>query len=590
MQSGEEKIALKKRERYQCVAVSTKLNKGETRTMSKRAIAMVLMAALLLATMMVFPRTAAGRQTNERAPAALVAPTPPHPDTTVQLTEGTQDELVNAIQTAQGNGHVTRIVLKANTPVAVNTDLPHFDLTDGKVLIIDFNGGWIDFNIQTSLWFEAQHGKPENVLSIGTAGQDATLTFLSKLPDGLRVGDYIKVVSENTAPAGRGNRWKLGEAMKVKRIHGLEVTLEGKLMRQDLYKAGIRASRYLGMPAGLWLMHPKLIGDLSYDTSQIRLRSLIKPRIISPDQKLTIGTFISLNDTVEAIVTDPSLSDGVDGAWPHTTYGIYSSSSKNTWVYRTDGSTVSPNGQKLRHLVDGIANTPPDKNAIYSYGNDIGLHVTGLQAWDTLNVGISSHSGTWGYLYENLSIKRTGGAAGIGIRGDYHTMKNINIAEEKNGWQIYNEIGSWRDSPIEASPEQLVIDGGSTVVSGFCLFTSSDAQKSGSPMPIGHIYTKNSPYWESSTSSALFDLNYETRFFMNGDRIKVTGSASKVFNLSGASYLRADHLAIDLSGYKGDQITLFYAGAGSVVDVKNLTLIDPLHKAVFSGGEGTVRR
>jgi hyaluronate lyase len=566
--------------------------------MKKKFLAVVLSSVMILSVLPAAETNASLPETGQEffhpvamppAPSPLVAPEPPEPDSTIWLTEGTQEELVNAIQNAQGGGHVTKIILKADTGIPIDTELPHFDLTDGKVLVIDFNGGWIDYNVPTRLWFEAQLGVPQAVSSIGSSGSDAVLNFASALPDGLQVGDYVKVVSEDRPPGGRSNYLKLGEAMKVKAINGLAVTLEGGLLQQGLYKTQIRAAKFQGTPEGLWLIQPKLVGDLSYDIHQIRLVSLIKPRVISPDASISKGQLINLENTIEAVITDPLLHDGVDGAWPNTTYGVYSFASKNTWVYRTDGSTIASNTPGIRHGVDAGSNTPQNKDQVYRYGNDIGLRVTGLHLWDTLNVNASVHSGSWGALLENLSIRRNGpsAAAGITIRGDFHTIRNIDIAEVTNGWQIYNERGEFVASPIDESPKAIVIDGGRTVVSGLALFTSTGTVQQA--MPIGRIVTRNSPYWESSTSGHLFDLNYETKLDMNGDVIKVTGTASRVFQVSGSSRLNANHITIDLSEYQGDSITLFYADEGSVVNVRDLNLINPHGKTVvFGGGAGVI--
>lgn len=525
------------------------------------------------------------------APDPLVAPTPPTPDTTVNLTAGTQAELVDAIENAQGGGHVTKIVLKADTGISIDTALPHFDLTDGQVLVIDFNGGWLEYNTATSFWFEAQHGTPVSVSMLDTVGNDATLKFSTALPDGLQVGDYVKVTAEEERPpGGRSNYLKLGEAMKVKAIDGQElvVTLEGKLLQQGLYEKQIRASKYFGEQEGLWLINPKMIGDLTYDLRQIKLISLIKPRILSPEISTSKGQFVSIEDNVEAIVTDPLFYDGVDGSYPNITYGIYSFASKNTWVYRTDGSTIGSNGYDIRHAIDSGANSPQNQSEIYRYGNDIGFRATGLNLWDTLNVNASIHSGSWGALLEDLNIRRNGSsaAAGITIRGDYHTVRNIDIAEVENGWQIYNERGEFTTSPIDTSPRELVIDGGSTVVSEMALFTSTDATVQ---MPIGTITTKNAPYWESSTSDHLFELDYQANMFMNGDVIKVTGDATEVFLVSGGAKLTANGITIDLSEYTGSGITLFHANEGSVINVHDLTLINPYSVSVtFSDGDGDV--
>lgn len=567
-----------------------------TRTrLRTRMTVFILVAALILSS---FPMIAAGANVRdllhpvavEAAPSPLVAPTPPQPTTVVQLVYGTQAELENAIVNAQGGGHVTRIVLKANTEIQIDTALPHFDMTDGKVLVIDFNGGSLKLNVATDFWFEAQHGAPQTISSIDAAGGDATVTFAASLPESLQVGDYIKVISEDRVPGGRSNWVKLGEAMKVKVIDGLAVTLEGKLMQQGLYKTQIKGTRYNGTPEGLWLIHPKIAGDLSYDVRQIKLLSLIKPRVISPDLKTSRGQYIGVEDDIEAIITDPYFTDGVDGAYPNMTYGIYSFASKNTWVYRTDGSAVSPNMQGIRHGIDSGANTP-QTGQYYRYGNDIGLRATNLQLWDMLNVNASMHSGSWGLFYENLHIRRSGpsAAAGIAVRGDYQTFRNIDIAEVANGWQIYNERGDFVADPVDESPREVVIDGGSTVVSGYALFTSSGSSVSGTPMPLGSITTRNSPYWESSTSHALFDLNDQVRLNMNGDTIKVTGDASRVFQLAGSSKLNANQITIDLSEFAGDSITLFHADAESVVNVRSLNLVNPLGKpVVFSGGAGEV--
>ena len=45
----------------------------------------------------------------------------------------------------------------------------------------------------------------------------------------------------------------------------------------------------MGTPEGLWFVNPKMTGDINFDVTQISIKSLIKPRVISPYQEYTKG-------------------------------------------------------------------------------------------------------------------------------------------------------------------------------------------------------------------------------------------------------------------------------------------------------------
>ncbi len=349
-------------------------------------------------------------------------PTPPAADTVINLTKATQSALEQAINAAK-IGEVTRIVLPKGAEIDFNSSFSTKDIT-GKTVIIDFNDARIDLNTSTGLSFEGSHEWVKSVSSLTQVDGNAVIRFSGGLPGDLAVGDWIKIVSEDTAPGGRVDSRRMGEAMQITKIDGNSVTFDGALAAQELYQTDIRAAKY--DDGSVWLINPEIKGDLSYKHAQISFNTMVDSVIISPDLSTSGRPLVTLLDTVNALVTDPEMADGVriQNPWSFT-YGINSISSKNNTVISTGEHQV--NSTTIVDAVDSGFISPSSKSDIERYGPDHNLTVVGLTIVDNISGAVTIEG-----LIGRGVIATVERAARIGHRGR-HRRRTVGVGRERIG-------------------------------------------------------------------------------------------------------------------------------------------------------------
>jgi len=510
----------------------------------------------------------------------LTVPTPPTADTVITLANATQSALEQAINAAEV-GEITRIVLPKGAEIDFNSSFSTKNIT-GKTVIIDFNGGRIDLNTNTGLSFEGSHDWIKSVSNLSEANGNAVISFAGGLPGDLAVGDWIKIVSEDTAPGGRTDSRRMGEAMQVTKIDGNSVTLDGALSAQELYQTDIRAAKY--DDGTVWLIDPEINGDLSYQKSQISFSTMVDPVIVSPDLSTSGRPLVTLKDTINAVVTDPQLADGVriQNPWSFT-YGINSISSKNNTVYSTGEHKV--NVTTIVDAVDSGFISPSSKSDIENYGPDHDLTVVGLTVVDNISVGLSTHAGAWGATFEDVHIDDAGRGIAVSVRGRDNTYKNLTVENVEHAFQFYNE-GNEINEDGRLDSYNIDVIGGSFKVSDVAFFTSG--QSGNQLVDEIHFYDT---YFESSGSGWFAFLDHaKGHWTFSGDTIKLTGSVSTLFKITGSgSDIEINDMTLDLSDYSGNSVTLFDVSSGSKVNADDLLIINPHNiKIIESSGGGSV--
>lgn len=496
---------------------------------------------------------------------------------TIQLTSATQDALSAAIDSA-AKGETTKIILPKGATINFTKAWSTKDITD-KDIILDFNGAQIDFKTATTLAFKGSYDWVKSASSLGTSGGNTTLTLSGGIPSDLKVGDWIKVVSNDTTPGDRTASRKMGEAMEVKAISGNTVILDGQIESQSLYKSNIRVGKY--NDASLTILNADTEASLSNISSHIRLETLVEPKLIEPAATENMRQFIQLLDTVDAEVRDPVIKHGLgntsQGEWA---YGVLTQNSKGTTVSSTGKYAV--NFEDVRHAVDASQTYVTSPSNLASYGPDHDAVIKGITVTDSLAGAIGAHSGGWGTIYEDVTIHDT--ELGVTVRGRHQIYKDLNVYNVNRGIQFYNEGNVYKAGALDSYDIDIV--GGTYKVSGIAFFTSG---VSGNNL-VDEISFHNT-YFEHSGNGWFSHLNYANGdWSFSGDTFKLTGGASTLFRITGAgTTVDIDNLTLDLSSFKGRQITLFNVDSGSSVDVDGLTIINPKNvKIIEKAGGGSV--
>lgn len=516
-------------------------------------------------------------------------PAPPRlPETeqTLQVSEATLDALEATIEKALASGRVTRVVLPENATLPVQRNPKAINLNRTPGLVIDFNGATMDFQVETRWSFQADLGEPVQVVQLRLQNEHA-VAQVAEIPPGLRAGDWVRIVSENRAPGHRSDTRRIGQAIQVQRLDGKAIMLHGALYRQGLYQKGIRLARYEGVPANLWLLHPKMRGRLEHFVTFISLESLIQPRVLSPDIRQGRGFFIALSACVEALITDPSLHEGVNVKWPEFTYGIYSFASLRTTVLASPEN--APHVTTIRHAIDAGANTPKTPADIASYGPDIGMRTYGMDTRNMLAAAVGCHPGAWHTYTEGVRVE--GGDIACTLRGLDHHYRDFQ-SRSKRGFQLLNGRGFAAPSRVieELSADNILIESSRIhATEGPVLFTSSYLwEDDGDRQPVGRIRFRDSTATHSGSGTA-FQIGHGALLDADNLTLRLDGHTETLFHATQEARIYARDLTIDLSDYQGETLTLFRADAGSVIHLSGITLINPKNIALKQqAGDGQV--
>lgn len=495
-------------------------------------------------------------------------PTPPSADRTITLQSTSQQAFEAAINSARV-GEVTKIVLPKDANLTFGSRLPTFDIQDKKI-VIDFNGASIKFTGTNSLSFTSDHEWVRQVSSLGTSGGDTTVRISNGVPSDLRPGDWVKIISDDTTPGDRASNRFMGQALQVESIENGVVRFDGQLSSQELYKTNIRIAKY-DDDAGIHIINPVITGVHTSTSPHIRIQSIVEPVIESPELSVNGGAFLTLADNVNSFVTNPRISNGhpqsADSSLGFYSYAIATTGSSGTLVYSDNDDFINFVG--TRNPFDPQQHWVNNKNDIHNYGPDHGARVVGTSSDSPRTDPLGSHSGGWGTIFEDITVSNARKAATI--RGQDQLYQNIHATNVERGLQFYNESNEIKKTG-EYDAFNIRVQSSYIETAGTVLYT---AGRPGDHR-VDEIHFQNNTFkhtgggWFASLENAKGDWSF------TNDTIILTGSTSRLFNISGANTtVDVKGLVLDLSNFKGSSLTLFSVDAGSSVDVDELTIINP---------------
>ncbi|WP_061938305.1 Ig-like domain-containing protein [Aureimonas sp. AU22] len=360
---------------------------------------------------------------------------------TIQLAAGaTQADIQSALNALKLSGGT--LVLPKDATIQVGKAFT-LTLTD-KNVAIDLNGATLKGTPGNTIFYvDGKEGGLTATSSLGVdAGGNATITY-SKIPSDIKIGSWIKVVSDDALPgdhidaADKGMPTRLGQAMQVVSIDGDKVTLAGSMLEQDLYKTNVRTMTF---SEGEFSLKNGTLkggqGDFTTATSSadlIQLRSLVNAKvsdIIAQDG----GTAVKTVNNVNAEITNVNAKN--------VYAGLYSGMSYNTQA----------NGLFVEHadhgvMVHGIGTAANDTSAS-RYGANIGLQVVNAVVYDAARSAYDTHSESRSTLYEDVLAFDSRMLASV--RGIGNTVKDSAGAGTQYGLQIFEYgVGDGRNTLIE---------------------------------------------------------------------------------------------------------------------------------------------
>ncbi|RVU16340.1 calcium-binding protein [Methylobacterium oryzihabitans] len=353
----------------------------------------------------------------------------------IKLASGaTEADITKALAQLKDGG---TLVLPKDEVIQISSGLK-IDVSS-RDITLDLNGSTLQQAGDTNVILAYGLHVPQQsvALSTTTAG-DAVINY-GKAQAGLKVGDWVKVFSDDQLPNGylTGDQpTRLGQALQVKAIDGGKVTLDGALVYQDKYVTNVRASEYLS--GQLKIQNGTVQGDQShadwkYDLVQIRsaVGAVVDRLTVQNGNSMGINVVDSVNVLVKDAVVRNLLDDTPKGYYG---YGVHSSTSTGTTV-------VGLYADKVRHATDNnsmgvtAGHGNPSK-----YGADIGMTVT-----DSIAYNITSYA--WDWHTEGLNGRTSdvmafnsygfGGVRGIGNSindsAGYGLIKGIQFNEYGDG-------------------------------------------------------------------------------------------------------------------------------------------------------------
>jgi len=345
--------------------------------------------------------------------------------TTITLHTGATEADIQAALTKLPSGGT--LVLPANQTILISNGLK-IDAA-ARSITLDLNGSTLQQAGDASVISVSGSMSTPTTAKLGhdAAGQ---LTVSSSGLGQVKVGDYVKVISDDVLPNDHGDATRMGQAMKVVAVNGSSVTLEGELLNGDLYDTNVRVSHFKS--GTIEISNGTVRGDQTHTTwndALINIRSTVATHIDKVTVRDGNSMGINLINTVDGLVTQSAainLTD--DTANGHYGYGVHSASALNTTV----------NGfyaEKVRHAVDdnAVGVTAGHKDAS-KFGADIGLTATNVVANATTAFAFSWHSeGRQGYFGDSVVINSHGV---VGARGTDHLVQNISGSGNERGIQF----------------------------------------------------------------------------------------------------------------------------------------------------------
>jgi Ca2+-binding RTX toxin-like protein len=362
---------------------------------------------------------------------------------TIRLRSGaTETDILNALSSVPNGGTV---VLPAGETINVARGIA-INVTN-RDITLDLNGSTLKQAGNVSVISATGTMSSPTGVKLGESGGNATITYNGGVPRNVAVGDYIKVVSDSILPhdnKGAEDPSRLGQALEVVAVNGSTVTLKGKLLNQDLYKANVRAGEI--QSGDLEIRNGTVQGNQaqgSWKEELVYLRTTVDAKIENMTVKDGNSMGINIVNSVNTLVTDVSVKNLKDNtANGNFGYGVHSAMSVGTTV-------VGLYAEKIRHATDnnGVGVTPnhPD---ISKYGADIAMVVKEAVTHDATAFAYSWHSeGRGGVLQNVISVDSHGF---VGVRGVGNTVKDSLSVNDTRGFQfIEYGYGDSRDTTVD---------------------------------------------------------------------------------------------------------------------------------------------
>lgn len=310
---------------------------------------------------------------------------------TIYLPENATDkDIATAIASLTSGGTV---VLPQNADITVTA--PIIVRVDAQDITIDLNGSTLTATGNFTAIDVYGQEKPLAGVTLGSdAAGNATITY-DNLPEGVEVGSWLKVVSDDALPgdhvdsSDNGRYTNLGQAAQVVAINGNTVVLDGSLLEQELYTTNVRAGLY---PEGsISVTNGHFAGQITEIGASgqplLRVRSLTDTSI-SDVSVQNAANGITLVNNVNAEVTD------VSGSYVHSV--VQSATSLNTSI----------NGLFAEHVDHGVlvhtTGTTTNASSTSNYGADIQLVATNAVVYDAIRAAYDFHSESRNGLYTDV--------------------------------------------------------------------------------------------------------------------------------------------------------------------------------------------
>jgi Ca2+-binding RTX toxin-like protein len=491
---------------------------------------------------------------------------------TIQLASGAKEaDIIKALGSLKQGGTV---ILPPGETIAISTGLS-IDVSN-RDITLDLNGSTLVKAGNVTVITGIGGHDPAVSVKLGLNGEgNSTLTY-GKLPSGLAVGSWVKVVSDNGLPGDLmdASQTKMGQALEVLSINGNTVTFKGGLIDQDNYTTNVRASTY--QSGDLVIKNGEVVGNqkqTGWNTPLVQLRSVVDAQIEHLDVRDGVGRGINVVDSVNAHITDVSVKNLIDGGSAALGIGVSSLSSTGTTV-------KGYYAENVLHAADnngiGVA---ANSAYIAQYGGDIGMSVSDAVAYDTRNFAFSWHSeGVQGSFENVMAFNSFGFLQARGVGG---TVTDSGGAGNQRGIMLY-EYGD-NDS------RDITIDGITLKESvSYSIYSSNDpvnnkisnsyfdASGPGNLAKVSAVSVADSIFAKTSASGDETIIGSERADKLLGGKgvDVISGGAGDdyIWGGLGADRLTGgagrDRFAFHSSSEIGDVIADFEAGgAGDVIDL-----------------------
>ncbi|MDF8334981.1 calcium-binding protein [Novosphingobium cyanobacteriorum] len=495
--------------------------------------------------------------------------------TTITLPAGATESTIQAAFDKARDGDT--IILPKDAVIQVREGLS-LDVSNRSVTV-DLNGATLQQAGDATV-LSVQGGHVDGVSAkIGSlSGGQVTVAYSGA--SNVKVGDFVKIYSDDEIPDDQGAATRLGQAMKVVAVNGNTLTLEGDLHYAALYKTNVRASAYESGKAVV--TNGTVRGDQSHPTwtnNLIDLRSTVDATI----DKVVVrdGNSMGINfvDCVNGKVTQSAainLTD--DPANGHFGYGVHSASSTGTTV---DGFYA----EKVRHATDDNAvglwatHVNPSK-----YGADFGMTVSNVVAVETTSFAFSWHSeGRYNVTTDSLVFDSYGVMGGRGVD---NTFANVSGSGNERGI-LFFEYGEGDGKRISVSDVYLKEH------YGFAYFKQNNATDNSIDNSYFEVLSNKITISPTDPSTSITDTTVKVGAFATDEKIVGSSIGDRLLGALGDDVIygnggkdliwggqggdtlyggsSSDRFAYRNVNEAGDVIKDFQAGAGGdVIDVSQM--------------------